>query len=114
MTLDHAAKTVDSPRAGCDPEYRMRTDLVVMMALGLGLATAGCGNNECEDAVDKIDECGFDAGESKPDDDEANECNEKDECNAKCTNEGSCADIQAAVMGTQNSVHKCWAACPVK
>ena len=90
----------------------MRTILAVVMALGLGVV--GCGNNECEDAADKIDECGINRGDSKPDDDETNECNEKLECNSKCTNEASCADIKAALMSTDNGVSKCWAACPVK
>lgn len=92
----------------------MKRVLVAVMTLGLGVATAGCGNNECEDAADKLDECGFDLGDSTPSDDDTQACNEKDECNAKCVNAGSCADIKAAVEGTDNGVFKCWAACPSK
>ncbi|HEY6077881.1 MAG TPA: hypothetical protein VIW29_03720 [Polyangiaceae bacterium] len=90
----------------------MRTILAVVMALGLGVV--GCGNNECEDAADRLDECGFDLGESTPDDDETNECNKKDECSSKCVNAGSCADIKGWKDGEENSFSTCMAACPVK
>jgi hypothetical protein len=31
---------------------------IVWLVAMLGLAAVGCGNNECEDAIDKFEECG--------------------------------------------------------
>ena len=90
----------------------MRTVLVVMMALSL--AAAGCGNNVCEDAADKLDECGFDLGDSQPSDDEASECNDRNECRSNCLNAASCEDIKAwHEEAAENGVYKCYAACPL-
>ncbi len=94
----------------------MRTLLCAVMALGL--AAFGCSSNECEDAQDKIDECGLDLGDEKPSDDEIDECNADAECGAKCFNENSCADIKAtwtAITMLQtppdNGFTKCLTAC---
>jgi len=65
------------------------------LVLILGLAAVGCGNNECEDAADKMEECGIDGGDSEPSDDEISECKEDAECGAKCTNSASCSEIKA-------------------
>lgn len=63
------------------------------LVLMLGLATVGCGNNECEDAVDKLEECGVSGG--GVDEDEASECNADSECVAKCINSASCSEIKS-------------------
>jgi hypothetical protein len=76
--------------------------------MALGLAVVGCGNNECEDAADKVDECGIDQGASKPSDDDVSECNEKSECYAKCFNSASCDDIKTLAKGFTD----CLGACP--
>lgn len=88
----------------------MRSVLFVVMALGL--AVVGCGNNDCEDAVDKLEECGVTLPGGNPSDDDASECKASAECGAKCINDASCADIKAALSGTANSVGTCFAACP--
>ncbi len=60
----------------------MRSVICLVMVLGLGVV--GCGNNACEDAVEKLeDECDIDLGDSAPDEDEASECAEDDECVAE-------------------------------
>lgn len=64
----------------------MKRLLIVVMMLGLG-ATA-CGN-ACDDAVDKLEECGADTSGV-----DADECNEQDECAAECINDASCAEIE--------------------
>lgn len=105
---------VDSAcKSGTLPATQMKSLLRAVLVLGLVLV--GCGNNECEDAADKIDECGVDLGDSKPSDDENSECNDKYECNAKCVNAASCADMKAFYeTGADNSFKSCIAACPIK
>lgn len=82
---------------------------LLMVALGLG--AVACGNNDCEDAADKlVDECGL---PDEGDDDEAAECSEDAECLAKCINDASCAEIKAvsADLTIDNSYSQCLGAC---
>jgi len=77
-------------------------------ALVLGAAVTGCGNDECGDAVDKLDDCGLldDLEEQygKADD----ECNgSKDECVANCINDSSCDEIEEGLSGHANSFTSC-------
>lgn len=91
--------------------------LLCGVVMALGMAAVGCSNNECEDAMDKIDECGLDLGSDKPSDDEIDECNAEAECGAKCFNDNSCADIKAffssITTGTPvtNGFSNCLAGC---
>ncbi len=77
----------------------------------LSLGAVACGNNDCEDAADKlVDECGL------PDeggDDETSECNADAECLAKCINDASCAEIKAVSedLTVDNSYSQCLGAC---
>lgn len=82
------------------------------LVLMLGLATVGCGNNECEDAADKMEECGVSGGEAEPSDDEISECNEDSECFAKCVNAASCSEIKASFNdGAMNDLTACVTKC---
>ena len=59
----------------------------LLMMVVLGLACFACGN-ECDDAADKFEECGFEGEKGDTD-----ECDGQSECVAKCTNEHSCTEI---------------------
>ena len=83
---------------------------ILLVVMGLGLAVVGC-SNECDDAVDKAEECGLDSPDAE-EQKELDECNESAECRAKCLNEASCDDIKAALAGTDNGLVKCALACP--
>src|SRR6478735_7923068 len=54
-----------------------------------GLALGGCGNNDCEDAVDKAKECGLSTDNSDTDD-----CSGKKECTAKCIKDANCDQLK--------------------
>jgi hypothetical protein len=60
---------------------------LVVAALALG----GCGNNACEDANDKIEEC-KPAGYRTI----SEECSGKIECNAKCINDATCDELKSS------------------
>jgi hypothetical protein len=64
------------------------------MAVVLGLACFGCGN-DCDDAVDKLEECGLPTEDADTDD-----CSGEKECFAKCINDMSCDDIKAGKYAT--------------
>jgi hypothetical protein len=75
---------------------------ILMLA---GLALGGCGNNDCEDAVDKLKECGLtDTSASS-----SGDCSGAAECSAKCINDASCADLKGETESTTYS--NCVTAC---
>jgi hypothetical protein len=82
-----------------------------LLIVAFSLGAVACGNNDCEDAADKlVDECGLpDVG----DDDEAAECNEDAECLAQCINDASCSEIKAVSedITTENSYSACLGDC---
>jgi hypothetical protein len=67
------------------------------MVVALGMLVIGCGNTECEDAKERAEDCGGAAavGAKQVSDEEAADCDPKDECAAKCVNKTSCAEINA-------------------
>lgn len=69
----------------------------MLLTLVLGSFLAGCGNTECEDAKEKAKDCGGAAAQQADlvSDDDAAECNSKDECRAKCVNASTCAELNA-------------------
>ena len=77
------------------------------------MSAVACGNNDCEDAADKIvDECKISGVEE--DEDEAAECSSDAECAAKCTNDSSCSEIKAFFdepFQTDNGYTQCLAKC---
>jgi hypothetical protein len=77
---------------------------ILMLA---GLALGGCGNNDCEDAADKVKECGAPSGSGSGD----GECSGAAECVAKCVNNASCAEIKAEDLDLNSPYFKCLAAC---
>lgn len=83
-----------------------------LLVAALGMGAVACGNNECEDAADKIvDECKISGVDE--DEDETAECNSTSECAAKCTNDSSCAEIKAFFedFTTDNAYTQCLAKC---
>ncbi|HEY3498146.1 MAG TPA: hypothetical protein VGK73_25785 [Polyangiaceae bacterium] len=71
----------------------------------LGLSAMACGN-ECDDAADKVEECGIaDTGGG----DSGGSCEGVAECGAKCINEASCEDLKST--DPENSYIKCASAC---
>jgi hypothetical protein len=101
-----------SPDPGDGGRRRKMKRWIGVLTAVLALGTAACGNNDCEDAADKlVDECGIPQGDDN--EDEIAECSERAECAAKCTNEASCAEIKALLsdLTTQNSYSACLAKC---
>jgi len=66
----------------------MKTMLGFLMVVGLALG--GCGNNDCEDATDKVKECKLANLEANTG---SGECSGQAECFAKCINDSSCAEM---------------------
>ena len=75
----------------------------LLMVVVLGLACFGCGN-DCDDAVDKLEECGADVTSADTDD-----CSGQKECFAKCVNDASCDEIKGTK--TDGNFGKCVLAC---
>ncbi len=67
----------------------MKTILGFLMLAGLSLSA--CGNNACDEANDKIDECKTE-GYMKLD---TGDCSGLKECSAKCIKDASCADLSS-------------------
>jgi hypothetical protein len=91
---------------------RTMNRLLGVLTVVLGLGAVACGNNDCEDAADKlVDECGVPEGDD--DEDEISECSSDAECAAKCTNDASCSEIKAFFedFTIQNSYSECLVAC---
>ena len=80
----------------------MKAMLSLLMVVGLALG--GCGNNECEDAADKIKECGGQTGSG-----DTGDCSGASECVAKCINAASCAEIKGSDVNS--NYYKCTTAC---
>lgn len=83
----------------------MKTSIVMFVGmLSFGLIAAGCGGDECSDAVDKLEECGFTTSNAK------DECeSDQDECIAKCINNASCDEITG--QNTTGGYGACVAGC---
>jgi hypothetical protein len=77
----------------------------LVIAVALGLACFGC-SNDCDDAKDKLEECGIEGNGAEIDTDE---CSEKDECAAGCVNDASCDELKNPDLN--GSFFKCVAAC---
>jgi hypothetical protein len=75
----------------------------LLLALVLGVLAVGC-SNDCDDAVDKLEECGQPVTNSDTDD-----CSGAKECYAGCVNDASCADLKSE--DPNNSFWKCALAC---
>jgi len=78
----------------------------LFLALVLAFSIVGCGNNDCDDAVDKLKQCGFDTGSGSVD---SNDCSGKSECAAKCINAASCSEITGQT--TTGSYFTCLSKC---
>ena len=78
----------------------------IFLAFALGLSVVGCGNNDCDDAVDKLKQCGFDTSSGGVD---TGDCSGKSECAAKCINAASCSEITGQT--TTGSYFTCLSKC---
>ena len=67
-----------------------KTLLLASAFAALASMITGCGGDACDDAADKLEECGFTGGDSG---DEDAECTGVSECAAECVNDASCEDI---------------------
>jgi hypothetical protein len=65
----------------------------ILLAGLLALSAVACGGNDCDDAVDKLEECG---GTEGADADADGECSGAAECTAKCINDATCDEIKNA------------------
>ncbi|MCA9620265.1 MAG: hypothetical protein KC731_14685 [Myxococcales bacterium] len=72
------------------------------------LGAAGCSSTACDDALDKVEDCGFEDVSLNAD---GEECAERAACQADCVLAGSCSEIQDAVTGQDNDVAACIAGC---
>ncbi len=73
--------------------------------MGVGLALGGCGNDECEDAADKIKECGGEVEGAK----DSGDCSGAAECVSKCINAASCDELKNFDLNSNYA--KCTLAC---
>lgn len=73
----------------------------LLMVLVLGLASFGC-SNDCDDAVEHLEECGATFGEVDTD-----ECDSRSECVAGCINDASCEELK----GDSEKVTACMLGC---
>jgi len=78
----------------------MKAMMGLLMALGLALG--GCGNNDCEDAADKIKECNIAEFDVNPN--SGGDCSGQSECAAKCINDATCADLASNDENSKFSV----------
>jgi hypothetical protein len=79
----------------------------ILFAGLLALSAVACGGDDCDDAADKLEECGW-KGEGSGGGEEG-ECSGASECFAKCVNDAECSDINS--LDVNNSFYKCTAAC---
>jgi hypothetical protein len=78
----------------------------ILFAGLLALSAVACGGDECDDAVDKLEECGW-KGEGGVNEDA--ECSGAGECFAKCVNDAECSEINS--LDINSNFYKCTAAC---
>lgn len=74
----------------------------LLMVLMLGLASVAC-SNDCDEAVDKLEECGVTGLEAG----DTDECDGQSECIAGCINDASCEELK----GDSEKVSSCMAGC---
>jgi hypothetical protein len=80
----------------------------ILIALTSCLLALGCGSDDCDDALDKLSECGLGAEFAGVDFDD-DECDGRIQCVAECINGLSCAEINAA--GPETTYQSCVRAC---
>lgn len=78
----------------------------ILFAGLLALSAVACGGDACDDAVDKLEECGI-TGEGSTSGDE--ECSGAGECFAECINDAECSEIKSPTADSAYS--KCVLAC---
>jgi hypothetical protein len=84
-----------------EPGCMRRPPILALVLLAFG--TSACGST-CDDAVDKLDECGLETSQAEA---EAEECNEDQECAAECINDASCSDLE----NLSDSLMSCFVKC---
>jgi len=76
----------------------------ILLAGLLALSAVACGGNDCDDAADKLEECGATGGAEADGD---GECSGVAECAAKCVNDASCDEIK----NSSEDYSSCMTAC---
>ncbi|MBI2893559.1 MAG: hypothetical protein HYY06_08395 [Deltaproteobacteria bacterium] len=82
----------------------MKRVLAVVLVAGCLSLLGACGGDACDDAEEKLDECGLPSTVGSCDD-------ATDECEADCINSHSCDEITGALAGTPNDYSDCDDAC---
>lgn len=77
--------------------------LAALLLSPLTLTVAGC-SNTCDNALDKLEECGAITSPADPD------CEDAADCKASCVNDATCDEI-TGVTPTPNSYSDCTDAC---
>ncbi|MCB9598696.1 MAG: hypothetical protein H6719_38630 [Sandaracinaceae bacterium] len=79
--------------------------MLLTLSLAFAASTGCAARTICDDAVDKLNECGVPA-------DRTGSCDTAvDECEARCINTATCEDIRGALSGTPNAYTACDDAC---
>ena len=79
--------------------------ILLSVLLGVAASTGCAARTLCNDAVDKLDDCGL------PNDAVGSCDNARDECEARCIQSHSCDEIRGALTGTPNAYSACDDAC---
>jgi hypothetical protein len=75
----------------------------ILFAALLAFSAVACGGDDCDDAVDKLEECGSTELERNED----AECSGAAECTAKCINDASCDEIKNGSEKLTNCMSDC-------
>ena len=83
----------------------LRVLTAICLCLLLAAPFAGCGGNACDDACDKVEECGGTCTVN------SGTCDAKAECYASCIANATCAEL-VDILNPQNSYFQCLGKCP--
>jgi hypothetical protein len=84
----------------------MKTAWIASALIIFGAFVVGCGGDACDDAADKLEECGFSGGDGG---DADAECTEQAECVSNCIVDAECDDITSPTA--DSAYTKCLAGC---
>lgn len=79
----------------------------ILLATLLAFSAVACGGDACDDAADKLEECGVTGEGSSGSGD--GECSGAGECVAECINDAECSEIKSPTA--DSAYAKCVLAC---
>ena len=86
----------------------MRSLVALVFSMTSLLAVSGCGSDACEEAADKLEECGENAPEPKS----SVECTGESECIAQCfVDHGTCDDLDKSIVEASPAYRDCHLGC---